>query len=171
MAKKTTPETRPLESQSAEVMAAFEDRLRAIKPTAPSLELRSRLGRSLESRHWFARPMAIGLVGLAAAACLAAVVLIWPTTPVADVPTQRVASRQPSSSPVNETAEPVNNQRAAPMTLWAYHHAMRSNPESIDAIFEKRVVPHGPRQVVVRARPLTVMDANMFLYENERCDG
>jgi len=158
----------PLAEDSAEDLAAFEDRLRAIRPAAPSASLKPRLGQSLQPRPWFTQPGVLGLAGLAAAACLTLVVWFWPTAAVDDLPREDIASRLPG--PIEEIEQPAVAEPAARLTLLSYRRALRDDPASLDALFDAQAAP-SHYQFTAPPRPLTAMDAKMFLYEDERCDG
>lgn len=166
-----------------EPLTPFEERLQRIAPAAPSEALRGRIAEQLEPRRLSRRPYTLGLAGLAAAACVVVGVGVWMAVSSVDTPESPGANHQvveaPAYAPAPDTPQPPPETDLPAMadapagSLLAYQRAMRDAPELLSFVIDQQAASgrDGARLPSAPSRPLRVMDATMFLHEDERCDG
>jgi hypothetical protein len=122
----------------------LETELLALRPRAPSAELKRRVVDRLDTfaRQPTHRPWEIALAGALAAACLAAIAL-WRNDP------------QGESKPVaGQRGAPAADRDDAGPTVLAYRNALVRSPEDFSALLDKHAeitLPHDPARNGVRA--------------------
>ncbi|XAM00452.1 hypothetical protein OT109_03490 [Phycisphaeraceae bacterium D3-23] len=165
----------------------FEDRLSSFTPAAPTDGLRERIAQRLDApvlqtgatSCWRIGPVALGIAGLAAAACVVFAMWLAMSGPTDNAPSGDVIVEDEPVAPaplvIEQPDDPGNpSQVGAPDlpagSLLAYHRAMRDSPAAALTAFETQPVSTHDNPAP-RGKTLRAMDAAMFLHDDERCDG
>ncbi|MFI4862438.1 MAG: hypothetical protein ACIAXF_17365 [Phycisphaerales bacterium JB063] len=168
-----------------EKLDAFEQRLRSVAPVKPTDELRERVAMRLETRaasvsgprHWWPGPIALGVVGLASAACVGVVVWLAVSGPAGGPSTDGdgEASRDtPAAIAAQGGDHPDASHRGDKPTapagsLLAYHRALRAADDvELGSLVSYPVTTHS--DPARHDRPLRAMDTAMFLNDKDMHD-